>query len=280
MITADRVIANAIESNALIRDLLAQANETTGQSDTNLMAAVNHLKDGYGQGGGDTETAYEQGLSEGKELTVGALSSAVQQNGQRTNYDDTFNGSSIDDDMLSALLNGWNSTIKQSNNMFRGTQNVTDGAYNEKLDFSLSTSLNSAFASSTVTKLKKIDARSTLAGWNGMANMFYNCKNLVSIDEFYPSTMCKFSGTFLGCENLEKIMFMSEIAQDSLSFHNSSKLSKDSIESLINALSTETSGLTVTLSQEAVDKIHAAEDVTTWFPALAETRPNWTISLV
>jgi len=41
----------AADVNGLIDELLDTANATTGQSDTNLKSAINHLKEGYGQGG-------------------------------------------------------------------------------------------------------------------------------------------------------------------------------------------------------------------------------------
>lgn len=63
------------------------------------------------------------------------------------------------------------------------------------------------------------------------------------------------------------------------------KLSRQSIESFINVLSTATSGLTITFSLEAVNKAYetstGANDGSTsteWL-ALVATKPNWTIAL-
>lgn len=270
MVTADSV-------KAKIQGLINSSNETTGENDTDLTSAVNRLKEGYGQGGGGDVDA-----------VVDVLSPAVQQNGARTDYRDLFKNSSVDDAVLTALLNAWNSIIKNAGNMFYNAKNITDGAYHEKLDFSQCQNLSSVFSKSAVTKLKKIDARATTSGWNGMANMFINCADLTQIDEFYPSastSKAPFQATFGGCVNLEKLIFKSEISQNGLDLSACTKLSKESIVSIFYNLSATTSGLTITLSEAAIDRISAEEGSYVWWYNLAGNddgsgiRPNWNILL-
>jgi hypothetical protein len=66
------------------------------------------------------------------------------------------------------------------------------------------------------------------------------------------------------------------IGQKNFNVHWSPKLSKASIESIINALSSTTSGLTVTISKTAKEAVFTTEE---WATLIA-TKPNWTISLV
>ena len=94
-----------------------------------------------------------------------------------------------------------------------------------------------------------------------------------------------FNNTFTGCANLENIEIEGTIGQNGFDIHWSTKLSKASITSIINALSTTTSGLTITLSKTAVNSAfetsEGASDGSTsdeWL-ALIATKQNWTISL-
>ena len=144
---------------------------------------------------------------------------------------------------------------------------------------------------STVKTLKVIDARKTTSGFNGMSNIFNECRQLESVDEFYPSdgsSKANFQNTFVNCYALTKLVFMSTISQKGLDLHWSVNLSKESIESVINNLSNTASELTVTLSKAAVDKACAEAELSdsvnstnsAWWAWLIGTKPNWTISLM
>ena len=81
---------------------------------------------------------------------------------------------------------------------------------------------------------------------------------------------------------LREVRFEGVIGQNGFDVHWSTKLSEASIRSIINALSTTTTGLTVTLSETAVHSIWPPPSMAMWaqWEALIATRPNWTISLV
>lgn len=194
-------------------------------------------------------------------------------------FDDVFSNSSLNNNTMTAIMDCWdeNVKIKRANRMFQYATNISDALYTNKLDFSQSSSLHTAFFGSTVTKLMKIDARSAVSGWNGMANIFYNCPFLESIDEFYPSTQAIFNGTFGGKTNLTKVIFMSEIKQNNLHLGSSTNLNKASIESILKCLSDDTNGLAVTLSIKAVKK--AFEDGPGKNNGIVETEENGTIKL-
>ena len=106
-------------------------------------------------------------------------------------------------------------------------------------------------------------------------SMFVNASNLVTIRELNVHKNVAFSSTFVGCVALRNITFSGTIGKD-IDFKDSKLLTKASIESIINALSADTSGLTLTLSKTAVNNAFTAEE----WDALEATRTNWTISLV
>ena len=91
----------------------------------------------------------------------------------------------------------------------------------------------------------------------------------------FPNQSMNVSNMFYDCQALESITIGGTIACTGLDLHWSTKLSRDSITSIVNALSSATSGLTLTLSQTAVNNAFTTDEWT----ALAATKSNWTISL-
>lgn len=229
----------------------------------------------------DFDEVYEAGYNKGKaeggggntEQILDEFASTVQWGGTRTDFANEFKNSTITDETISGIFARWNSTIKRANYMFKDAKNLQEGLYTDVLDFSQCSTLLEAFSGSGVTKLKKIDARATSSGFNGMASMFWGCKNLESIDEFYPSVNTVFSGAFNGCDNLTKVIFMSEIAVTGLAI-NSLKLSKESLMSILNQLKDYTgtdTTMTVTLGSTNLAKLTDAEK------AIA-TQKGWTLA--
>lgn len=87
------------------------------------------------------------------------------------------------------------------------------------------------------------------------------------------------------CSKLENLIITGTIGKNGFDIHWSTKLSKASILSILNALSATTTSLTVTLSATAVNNAFetsagAADGSTSeeWTTLIA-TKPNWTISL-
>ena len=109
-----------------------------------------------------------------------------------------------------------------------------------------------------------------------LQNSFAGCPNLKYIRKLVVAAHTTFSNAFNNAEALEMLMLEGTIGQNGFDVHWSAFLNKASIESIINALSTTTSGLTVTLSQTAVNNAFTAEE----WDALEATKTNWTISLV
>lgn len=118
---------------------------------------------------------------------------------------------------------------------------------------------------------------------------FNGCNNLKRVESLTLEVpVTKANNAFFDCIELEEINVIcngGSFAAD-LSLRYSTKLSRASITSIVNALSATTSGLSVTLSKTAVDTAFettaGAGDGSTsaeW-NALISTKSNWTISLV
>lgn len=248
------------------------------------------------------EAGYKIGLEDGKaqgnsDELIAIFTTALQKksasgnNRTASSYNFAFYESTIDDDTMSKVMDNWDTsyTVSQAIGMFQNTRNVSEALYTDKLDFSNCNSLVSAFQYSTVKKVKVIDARKTTSGQNGMAAMFVSCEYLESIDEFYPSTGTNktgFNQTFSFCPLLKTVIFKSEIAQNGLDLSRSPLLDRYSLKSIINNLSSTTTGLSVTLSLTAVNKAYETSEGAndgstseTWL-FMTSAKTNWTINLV
>ena len=115
--------------------------------------------------------------------------------------------------------------------------------------------------------------------------MFYNATNLVTIRKLIVHKNVSFGTTFNWCSSLENIVVEGEIGKE-IDIQYSPKLTKASIISLINALSTTTNEISIIFSKTAVNNAFetgtgSADGSTSaeWL-ALIATKTNWTISLV
>ena len=259
----------------------------------------NGYTEGYEIGkseGGDTDAAYEQGkaegieqgYTEGKQAEYDAFWDAYQQEGKRTFYRYAFN------------FGGWTEQNFKPKYDIIPTGEITSIFANttinadlveicEKqgivMDFSQITQFEYCFQNSDFTRVGVIDARKS----DKFVSVFSGAKNLVTIDEIILSKKCtNYSNAFTNCSALKNVKFSGEIV-NSLNIYYSHKLSRASIESLINCLSDTTSEKTLTLSRTAVDKAFEYYDsdgelqngAASWeWYELTESKPNWTISLV
>ncbi len=111
---------------------------------------------------------------------------------------------------------------------------------------------------------------------------FNYCTKLKTIAKITVDENTRFDSTttFGNCSALENLTIAGTIGQNGFDIHWSTKLSKASITSIINALSTTTSGLTVTLSKTAVNNAFNGGSTGDEWLNLVATKNNWTISLV
>lgn len=151
-------------------------------------------------------------------------------------------------------------------------------------DFAKCTAATNAFAYSQLTVLPEIN----LSGVTNFNQVFIASDKLHTIEKLIinSSKSPTFNVAFNSCFALENIVMEGLIGANGLNFQWSTKLSHDSIVSIIGCLSTATSGLSITFSLAAVNAAFetasgAADGSTSeaWLNLIA-TRSNWTISLV
>ena len=122
--------------------------------------------------------------------------------------------------------------------------------------------------------------------YGALNSTFYDCKKLKTVKLILDGKPYTYGYTFVYCQALENLIVEGEITSSGFNTQWSTQLNKPSITSIINALSTATSSLTVIFSKTAVNNAFATSADTgdgstsaEWL-ALVATRSNWTISLV
>lgn len=202
---------------------------------------------------------------------------AFQDNGNRVAYQGAFSCGWTDETFKPKydIICGSN-----YNSLFQAFMysNITDivGCLNEagvKFDTSQCTNFNALFQgckSSTTPHINVLNATS-------VNYTFYNIKaKSISIENIQPSL--KFDSTFCWSSELENLTLTNcVIGQNGFDIHWSTKLSADSLKSIITALSTSTTGLTITLPTTAQANYEAVYGAGSW-EALTASRSNWTIA--
>ncbi len=202
-----------------------------------------------------------------------------QENGNRTNYYSAFNSAY------------WNhitfkpthdlKPVGDARNMFSTFGNTKDYPKMTKilsdagvvLDTSLVTNARQMFYTCRVSDLPPLDFTSA----TDIYCLFYDSWRIETIEiTLAPNTVTNALGMFSSCTSLINLTIHGVIDVADIDLHWSTKLTKASITSVINALSNDKNGLTITLSQVAKEAAFTAEE----WAALIATKPNWTISLV
>ena len=147
------------------------------------------------------------------------------------------------------------------------------------LDFSGITynRVSQTFSYSTITDLGVLD----MSSCTKLDYFLWNASKLVNIDKFVLSsngTTVFTNTTFQNCSALENVTFEGVIKSGGLDMHWSKKLSADSLKSIINCLSADAVGLTVTLPTTAQANYDAVYGEGAW-AELTASKSNWTISL-
>ena len=144
------------------------------------------------------------------------------------------------------------------------------------IDFSECTELQATFMSTNIERINIIidGSKSTIN-----ANLFAYSPYIKYVKGFISNINSAWSNAFISAKNLEHIIFSGEIGK-SISFAQSTLLDKESIQSIISCLSSNTSGMTLTLSKTAVNNAFENGSTGDEWLALVATKPNWTISLV
>ena len=107
---------------------------------------------------------------------------------------------------------------------------------------------------------------------------FQSCLNLKTIPLLVLEGITQINNAFTNCWALENITIEGEIPL-SISFSDSTKLTKTSIVNIVSVLSSTASGQTLTLSKTAVTNAFGSTTAAEW-TSLVGTKSNWTITLV
>ena len=239
-----------------------------------------------------TRTAeYAQKVDEvyeaGKKAEYDEFWDAHQANGTRKNYANTFACWALEN-----IYPKYDMKPTTTYMMFRAAGGSTGGYLDlaERLDecgVILDTSECSThqymFYESRITRVGVIDTRGAAS-----LNDIFDYSSIQTIDKLIlrDDGSQTISGTFKACSELINIVIEGVIGQNGYNLRWSTKLSKASITSIINALSTTTEGLTVTLSKAAVNKAFETSEgandgeFSAEWNELEKSREDWTISLV
>lgn len=220
----------------------------------------------------DMPKVYEAGVEQGRHDEWSEFWDGIQDYGNRVNYAYAF--VRYKDDMFYPKYD-----IKVTNavRLFTRTEigNIKQRLIDcgVRLDLSAAADLTEVFYYATTTHLPIIDTTSS----SDITYCINACENLVEVEKLIlkadgSQTM---TAMLAYCPKLERITIEGVIGKNGVNTSRSTKLSKASITSIINALSTTTSGLTVTFSKTAVNNAFSTEE----WDALIATRSNWTIAL-
>jgi hypothetical protein len=217
------------------------------------------------------------GYEEGKKAAYNEFWDAYQENGKRTHYSYAFAGFGWTVDNFKPK---YNIVPEHATGMFTQFVKRIDlvshlESIGITIDLSQVINADNVFYSSNFTRIGEVNFTSL----NKISHAFSYCGSLVTIDKIIVTENLVFSNVFVNCKVLEEVCFEGVIGQNGLNLQFSTQLSKASITSIINALSTTTSGLTVTLSKTAVESAFGSTTSAEW-TSLIGTRSNWTISLV
>lgn len=216
----------------------------------------------------------------GKQAEYDAFWDKYQLNGNRDVYEAAFAGLGWNDETFNPkypiVVTG------SSWNMFYACR-VKDGyEILKNVDFSKCTLLSSTFAQCHMKHLGTIDCRNV----KPVYNLFYHARSLQTIDKIIVKVENTFIDLFDNTQFLENVTFEGEIGNNLVMAGTYSgtkwgeKLTRASIENIINHLSDNVSGKTLTLSQTAVNNAFPDTVNNADWGALVMAHQNWIISLV
>ena len=234
--------------------------------------------------GGYTEEELQAKYDEGVQAEYDRFWNAVQHNGTPCNYNNAFSGVVWNKDSFKPKYKITPSTHTQSaREMFQYfnfgemvVENMAELTY-DMMDMSECTNNSQVHAMFQNATFKRIEI--DLSGVSGALNNLFQCNNGGRIYNIRAKINASaFNNCFSNATMLETLILEegSTIGGSGFNVQWSTNLSKDSITSIVNALSSATSGLAVILSKTAVDTAFTAAE----WSALAGKKLNWTINLV
>ena len=214
---------------------------------------------------------YESGYKNGQKDEYDRFWKAYQQSGGRRNYLNAFSGVGWNGDTFKPK---YGIVVTVPNNCFQEFDGAIDleERLNEQgvtLNLSSCGYLTNFFYRAKFTRLPYLNAPNC----NNITNICSGCTNLTNF-KLTAGTVSTILSAFSDCTSLTDVELNCIIAT-SINFQWS-PLTRQSIESVMAALSTTKTGQTATFQKAAVETAFTTEE----WNALAATRTNWTITLV
>lgn len=221
------------------------------------------------------KTDYDEVYAAGRKAEYDAFWDLYQENGKRYHYMGGFSGKGWNDKTFYPKYDIKPSYAVINCFLYCGVTDL-EARLQEcgvVLDISDNINYSTVFENTTLTVIPELLINK---GANTVTGMFRGCKSLhtirkIKLQEGFNIHM---PDAFTNCTALENIVFEGVIPKN-ITFQWSTLLSKASIISIINALSTTATGQTATFSQTAVNNAFSTEE----WDALIATRSNWTIAL-
>ena len=232
----------------------------------------------------DANSAYEKGVTDGRQEEYDRFWDSYQQNGTRTSYSHrVFGGVGFDSNnffpkydivavgTIESAFYNWSKSDELSHISL--ADRLTECGV--VLDTSRATNFESTFNWCWLDDLPIID----MSNATNAISTFANSSRRTTIRKIIVHEGLNYKNTFTNASGLVNVTFEGVIGGDGLDFGSCVNLSRASMESVINCLSDTTSSRSVTFSKTAVTKAFGSTTSNEW-TALAATKQNWTISLV
>lgn len=196
----------------------------------------------------------------GKQAEWNVFWDALQQNGTRTSYENAFGNKGWSDNNFKPKYDIINIGDYSCSQSFRQSK-ITDlkGILEkQKVEYNTkgATRFINTFQACDVTRVPTLylDSCTTI-------NNAFSSSSLTEVEMHNLQENCTFINPFNRASRLSSLLLKNcTIGQNGLNLKDSTKLSRASIESVINSLSTTTTDLTVTLSKTAVDNAFTVGD--------------------
>lgn len=223
--------------------------------------------------GGDTEAAF----NEGKLAAERERFEVLQKGGKATDYREMFAGASWTDETFKPIydINPTNATRMFA---FTGIKDLKAVLENQGvvLDFKniVTNGISQMFSNSKVTDIGLVDVSSQ----GNLNYLFQDASWLVNVEKVILSTNGNqtFTQAFGYNKELVEIRFEGVIGNN-IEFKQSTKLSADSLESIVTHLSDTVTGKTVTFPTTAESTYNTKHGDGAW-AALLATKQNWSIA--
>ena len=217
----------------------------------------------------DVSGSYDRGVEDGKKTEYDRFWDAAQQNGTRTEYVLAFGGYLWTAEIFKPKydIRPIYADMMFGSNIMGGSLSTMLSSAGVVLDFGSCQSMAQCFAGSLFTELGVVDCRNTTA----LTQVFANMAKLRKIEKWIVKNTNTYANTFLNCAALEEITIEGMVGQTGLNLSKSTKLTHDSLMSIIDALQKDVTGKTLSLGSANLAKLTNAEKA-------VATQKGWTLA--